>query len=160
MRIYLVLSLAVIGRVAYANGDDKCGSDLLCRSSFTYSVLNHLFPPYFMKSTPMKLQGKRPFLYYMQQAVEKYNTEFKNFTATYYPTYGYFIEGINGLMGNFKDNRTYWEFSNATFGPLDKGVSSYIPSSGDKVLFNFTIDSRPRTVQRTFNGLDPKKFKP
>lgn len=42
------------------------------------------------------------------------------FTATYYPRWGYFIEAINGLYGDWKNNKTFWQISNA-LGPLQFG---------------------------------------
>lgn len=51
-----------------------------------------------------------------------YFTVFR-FTATYYPRWGYFIEAINGLHGNWKDNKTFWQISNAN-GPLQFGKSA------------------------------------
>lgn len=47
------------------------------------------------------------------------------FTATYYPRWGYFIEAINGLYGNWKDNRTFWQISNA-HGPLQFGETCLV----------------------------------
>ncbi|XP_052801893.1 uncharacterized protein LOC128232406 [Mya arenaria] len=158
MRLVFPLILCVLWS-STANGNTPCGDGRECPSSFTYCLNNHLIRPFFKKTIKMKIKDDKPFLYYMQQAVEKDNKNFRNFTATYYKKLGYFIEGVNGLMGNWKDNRTYWEFSNATFGPLNVGVSYYTPSPGDKVLLNFTMGAKQGLRNtRTYNGRDPAKF--
>ncbi|RVE69988.1 hypothetical protein OJAV_G00083100 [Oryzias javanicus] len=66
-----------------------------------------------------------------------------SFTFTYIMdiNYGPFLESVNGVAGNNKD-QTYWELlvikpDGSTIKP-NVGIGCYIPNAKDKILFNFT----------------------
>ncbi|XP_033953902.1 variable charge X-linked protein 3B-like [Pseudochaenichthys georgianus] len=61
------------------------------------------------------------------------------FTYTEDPTYGPYLQSVNGLKGNTKD-RTYWELlvkkANETIR-LNVGIGAFIPSENDQIILNF-----------------------
>ena len=69
-----------------------------------------------------------------------------SFTATYFPKWGYFIDAINGVSGNWEQNRTYWQISNSS-GPLDLGIHTII------LVFPIFIYITELTRLHTVNGL-------
>lgn len=77
---------------------------------------------------------------YMEKAVLLKPGNFTRFSATYSSPYGYFIDSINGVAGNWPEKKTYWQILNQS-GPLKVGVSTYVPEKGDKILFNLTKGS-------------------
>ncbi|KAK5905142.1 hypothetical protein CesoFtcFv8_006638 [Champsocephalus esox] len=70
--------------------------------------------------------------------LQKTNKGFR-FTYTEDPTYGPYLQSVNGLKGNTKD-RTYWELlvkqANETIR-LNVGIGAFIPSENDQIILNF-----------------------
>ncbi|XP_060556666.1 cobalamin binding intrinsic factor-like [Ruditapes philippinarum] len=108
-----------------------------CKRQFKYTINNQLQSPYFRASIVLRVYPRVTMIRYMEQSVLQKPKEFVNFRAKFTAPYGYFVEMIHDLTGTYTVNKTYWQISNSS-GPLDVGVSSYIPSAGDAVLFNFT----------------------
>ncbi|CAG5115607.1 unnamed protein product [Candidula unifasciata] len=97
---------------------------------------NDLVEPNFEEEVTISSQPQSPLIYFLEQAAEL-NGAF-NFSATYYPTLGYFIDTINGVRG-FKENKTFWHIISVDrLGSLECGSSSFIPINNDIILFNFT----------------------
>ncbi|KAI4789867.1 hypothetical protein KUCAC02_034978 [Chaenocephalus aceratus] len=61
------------------------------------------------------------------------------FTYTEDPTYGPYLQSVNGLKGSTKDH-TYWELlvkkANETIR-LNVGIGAFIPSENDQIILNF-----------------------
>lgn len=104
----------------------------------TYTITNEIQDPKFNESMELAIVAKKNLLYYMEQSVLTNPEQFKRFTATFSSPYGYFIDSLNGLAGNWAANQTWWQILNQD-GPLQVGVYSYIPQGGDSILFNFTM---------------------
>lgn len=126
----LVLVICASAAVTYSK------SDTFLPGYFKYTISNKLQQPYFEESMLLKISVGEPipFIRYMEESVIINPTKFKSFTGNFTSPYGYYIESINGVAGNWAVNKTYWQISNSS-GPLDVGVSTYIPASGDRILF-------------------------
>ncbi|XP_052764830.1 uncharacterized protein LOC128206444 isoform X2 [Mya arenaria] len=104
---------------------------------FRYTVLNMMVKPYFSHSVHLRIEDKQPLIYYMEKACDKYPKTFRNFTVSFLQSFnGYFVDAINDVFGNWYENETFWLILNDT-GPVDLGVSSYIPTPGDDITFRF-----------------------
>ncbi|XP_052809954.1 uncharacterized protein LOC128238267 [Mya arenaria] len=117
--------------------------------TFSYTVNNEINVPYFNHSVDLFIIDEKPLVYYMSTACKKYPDVFTNYSATYFPTVGYFIDSINGLAGDWDTDKSYWRILNFS-QPLSVGVSSYVPRPGDNIVLNFTLSEKE-------NGTDHAK---
>lgn len=80
-----------------------------------------------------------PLIRYMETAVD-INTNFTNFTATYFPKLGYYIEAINGVFSTYNLDKSFWYFLDDNTGKgLTVGVSTYLPKNNDHIIANLTM---------------------
>ncbi|XP_077597199.1 cobalamin binding intrinsic factor-like [Stigmatopora nigra] len=62
------------------------------------------------------------------------------FTMKEDPNYGLFLESVNGVAGNPRD-QTYWEILSENYGEykhLDVGIGCYIPSENEHIVLRFS----------------------
>ncbi|KAL4222178.1 hypothetical protein ACF0H5_018218 [Mactra antiquata] len=108
------------------------------RPVFTYAICNNIQRPHFTESIQLKVIPHLYLIDYMEIACKTASDRFTKFSATYYPSVpGYFIDSINGLAGNWADNKTYWRLLNNN-SSTSVGASDLDPKPGDNVVFMFT----------------------
>ncbi|KAL4224621.1 hypothetical protein ACF0H5_015319 [Mactra antiquata] len=111
---------------------------------FSLSVVNTIQPPTFEISTQLTIMPETPptfLIDYMQQACRDEPTKFTGFTVEYYPSVpGFSVSAINGVASNWDLNQTYWSIANHGT-PLNLGVSAYVPSPNDDILFSLVVYS-------------------
>ncbi|CAL1547061.1 unnamed protein product [Lymnaea stagnalis] len=109
--------------------------EIIIRNQFT--VDNH-----FEFSTKVQYREGQRLLYYLERAADA--DKIWRFGSSYFGAeLGYSIERFNGLGGSVED-KTYWCIMDVgTDTPLPKGVSSYVPSNGQIIMFNFTTWDKP-----------------
>ncbi|KAL3831412.1 hypothetical protein ACJMK2_023163 [Sinanodonta woodiana] len=103
--IFLVLLLEAAISICQ---DDK--SYTICSKQLTYTIRNRVQAPPFEYSLQIPF-CHQPFIRIMERAVNE-SANYK-FTATYFPTWGYFIDAINGVQGFYTVNQTWWQFLKA-----------------------------------------------
>ncbi|KAJ8300852.1 hypothetical protein KUTeg_022371 [Tegillarca granosa] len=101
----------------------------------TYEARNFLRKPTFDNKIKVALSKGQPFIRFMEKAADTDPKMRFNFTATYYPNLGYFINKLNNVQS---DRCAYWLLLKPPNIPTKKGVSSYIPVNGETLIFNFT----------------------
>ncbi|XP_077597365.1 cobalamin binding intrinsic factor-like [Stigmatopora nigra] len=70
------------------------------------------------------------------------------FTTTVDKNFGLFLESVNGVGGNSKDN-TFWEILSEKSGelkPVDKGIGCYIPEENEHIVLRFKHYNPPNQV--------------
>ncbi|KAL3831411.1 hypothetical protein ACJMK2_023162 [Sinanodonta woodiana] len=127
--IFLVLFL----EAALSNCDDEKTYNTPCKR-LTYTIRNQVQAPTFEYSLEIPFCNQS-FIRIMERAVDE-NANYR-FTATYFPSWGYFIDAINGVKGFYTVNQTWWQFLKAPDSMLPVGVSYYYPDDGDHIIFNF-----------------------
>ncbi|KAK3588161.1 hypothetical protein CHS0354_012226 [Potamilus streckersoni] len=128
--IFVVLFLEIAVSICQDDNTYKT-----CSKQLTYTIRNQIQAPTFEYSLQIPF-CHQPFIRIMERAVNM-SANYK-FTATYFPTWAYFIDTINGVQGFYYVNQTWWQFLKAPDSMLPVGVSSYYPEDGEHIIFNFT----------------------
>ncbi|KAH3846812.1 uncharacterized protein LOC127873410 [Dreissena polymorpha] len=102
--------------------------------NFNMTVTNSRKTPMFNNSITHPIKPGSPLIDYLEKACEIDQSKFK-FTVTYFAKLGYFVNAFNDVYSVWNaTEKNYWRISNQN-GSLPVGVSTYIPKSGDRVVF-------------------------
>ncbi|WAR17195.1 hypothetical protein MAR_031789 [Mya arenaria] len=104
---------------------------------FRYAVRNGVYAPTFNYEQDMDLVGNNTLVYYMNKACDIYPDTFTNYSATYFPSFGYFIDAINGVAADWDADKSYWRILNFS-QPL---------SVGDEIIFNLTVYEEQQSTE-------------
>ncbi|KAH9512415.1 hypothetical protein Btru_039496 [Bulinus truncatus] len=98
-------------------------------------IRNNIIEPNFETFADVPYIASRNLLYYLEQAAEEKQIKFQ---SEYFPTLGHMITSINGQPRTL-DGSAWWRISRypQTDG-IPKGVSSYVPENGAKLLVELT----------------------